>query len=190
MRRKEEERTRRAAESLKPDLPKSVSWRRLLEDEEGIEEELSQSPTEAIAAQLLEHSAILFKMADCSNGRKGELVKQVKDTVALMRAATSVMTRRIKEAEGENSEMKDFRDVLRKLREENQELKREVELKKAPASLPVSQPSSTRVASVGSKRRRRMIESDGEEMDTSPPQERDPSITPAPASPTQRERGE
>lgn len=101
-RRKEEEREVRAAESLRPVPPKTARWNKILEQEEEVEDELRQEPTEAIASRLLEHSTILFKVADCSNGMKGDLVKQMKDTVALFRAATTVMTSRIKG--GENSE--------------------------------------------------------------------------------------
>lgn len=80
LRKKKEGRTRRATEATPPTL--TARWRRLLEQKEEVEDTLLHKPTETIAAQLMEHSAILYKVADCSNGMKEELVKQVKDTVA------------------------------------------------------------------------------------------------------------
>ncbi|XP_025265402.1 serine/arginine repetitive matrix protein 1-like [Camponotus floridanus] len=120
---------------------------------------------------------------------KGTLVKQVKDSVALLRAATSVMTRRIRE--GEKTKLKEFREELYKLREENRELRREIKRMKnaPPPPPPASRHSSTRESS--ERKRRRIIDSE-EEMDTgSPPrlQTRDPEIEPT-SLPSRKEKTE
>lgn len=138
-----------------------------------MEEELLQTPTKDIAAQLLEHSAILFKTADCSKSVKGTLVHKMKDTVTLMRAATSVLTRQMRE-ETTNPELAEIRRDLDRLRQENRELKEELEcLKSAPRAstntslLPEGSAAKTRY------KRPRIENSEEEEgMETSPHSEK------------------
>lgn len=59
---------------------------------------LVNAPTEDIASRLVEQSVKIFKIADCSNNMKGDLVRELQGSVALMRAATTVMTTRAREA--------------------------------------------------------------------------------------------
>lgn len=171
----EAELEQRAKEALTPDAPTGVRWRKLLDKEEEKEEELRGAPTEDIASRLLEHSAILFKTADCSNKMKGALVGQMKDTVVFIRAATTVLTRRMREKSG-TSELLAFRRQLEEVRAENRRLREEVEqlkardhpdARKAPAS---PQRTARRVAA---SKRRRVIESD---EDSDPQSQRPPCI--------------
>jgi len=56
----------------------------------------------------MDHSAKLFKMADCSKKMKGELVGKMKNIAAGVRAAANIMTVRAREGQ-RNAEMDDFR---------------------------------------------------------------------------------
>lgn len=101
--------------------------------EEVKEEKLRFTPTEDIAAQLLEHAAVLFKIVSCSNNMQGSLVDKMKDTVAFMGAATMIL---IEQARGRigSPELLAPQRQINNLRTENKELRREVEkLKKARA---------------------------------------------------------
>lgn len=73
-RKRETEQELRAKEALNPNAPKGAKWTNTLKKEKKKEEELRCAPTEDIASQLYEHSAVLFKTADCSNRMKGSLV--------------------------------------------------------------------------------------------------------------------
>lgn len=138
---KEIELEQRAKEVLTPDVPTGATWKKILREGEKMEDQLRYSPTESIATQLLEHSAILFKTADCSKNMKGSLVGQMKKTVALIRAATTVLTRRTREEPG-TTELLAIRRDLADLRAENEGLCREVGRLKSLPGAPVTQSPS------------------------------------------------
>jgi len=89
--RKEEEKEKRAAEVLSSTAPKGKKWTKVQKEEEELEAELINAPTENIASRLIEQCAKNFKIADCSNSTKGSLVKELQGSVALVRAATGII---------------------------------------------------------------------------------------------------
>lgn len=81
-----------------------------------------------IAAQMMEQSAIMFKIADCSK-MKGNLVKKMREAAVIIRAATNVMMARTREANNQAStdELSAFRRELDVLQMENKVLRKEIE---------------------------------------------------------------
>jgi len=159
----EAELEQRTKEALIPDVPTGATWKKILREGEKMEDQLRFSPTESIATQLLEHSAILFKTADCSKNMKGSLVGQMKKTVALIRAATTVLTRRAREEPGTTKLLAIRRD-LADLRAENEGLRREVGRLKSLSGAPVTQSppifSARSTKRAAALKRRRVVESD------------------------------
>jgi len=92
--------------------------------EEELEFVLNNTPTVDIAARMVKQSATIFKIADCSHGMKG--VGELREAVALVRAATTVMVTRARENHRSEEVAKLRRDMGR-LRAENQKLRRKME---------------------------------------------------------------
>lgn len=88
---------------------------------------------------------------------------KIKDTVVFIRAATTVLTRRIREKSG-TSELLAFRRQLKEVREENQKLRQEMERLKGAQVAPITQsaPASTArpAGRAASLKRRRVVGSD------------------------------
>jgi len=156
---KEAELEKRVKEALSSEAPKGAKWIKILEKEEEMEEELKRTMTEDIAAQLLDHSAVLFKAADCSNKMKGSLVGKMKNTVALIRTATTVLTRRVRKDSG-NEEFSALRKEMEILCAENRELRGEVDKLKSAPPVHTSHAQVARRAAVA--KRRRIVDSDSE----------------------------
>lgn len=106
---KERERARNAKMVLDPLIPpKGPKWKEVLKKEEEIEDELADAPMEDVVARMVEQSATIFKVADCSNNMKGNLVAEMRKAVAMIRATASVMATRVKNNEkggGNNEEV-------------------------------------------------------------------------------------
>lgn len=156
---KEAELEKRVKEALSSEASKGAKWIKILEKEEEMEEELKRTMTEDIAAQLLDHSAVLFKAADCSNKMKGSLVGKMKNTVALIRTATTVLTRRVRKDSG-NEEFSALRKEMEMLCAENRELRGEVDKLKSAPPVHTSHAQVARRAAVA--KRRRIVDSDSE----------------------------
>lgn len=132
-REKDEERARQKKEDARVDSarkaldplvpPKGARWNKVLRQEEDMEEELSHAPLEDIVARMVEQSATIYKIADCSNGMKGSLVGEMKKVVAMVRAATTVLAERARENEemGSRKELERYRKEVKQLREEIRE---------------------------------------------------------------------
>lgn len=134
---------------------------------------MANAPTEDIASRLVEQSAIIFKIADCSNNMKGSLVRELHESVALVRAATNLMATRAREARGGGGgNTEGLFKTIEKLRAENAWLRREMELIKARLPPPTDsypartdyQPARRICGKRFSNKRRRMAEfTDSEE---------------------------
>lgn len=171
---KEEELEKRAKEALSSNPPQGKKWEKAQDEVKKIEEELSKAPTIDIAAQAVEQSVRVYKVADCSNKMKESLVAQLRQAAMTNLAAVNVMAARARETS--NEELAGIRCELEKLRMENQRLRREVEQLRecsqaaTPSSL-VSNPSGK--VSLGAKRRKTYISSDtdseSEKRTESPP---------------------
>jgi len=136
-----------------------------------LEAELSNALTEDIASRLIEQSVKIFKIADCSGSMKGSLVSELQGTLALVRAATSVMAIRARKSRG-NEDIAELRKEMERLRAENQRLKREMEKINSRFPLPAtSHPSFPTQERRSSAKRRRIADStDSEERrGTRPP---------------------
>lgn len=159
------------AEVLSSSAPKGRKWTKVQEDEEKLEAELSNAPTEDIASRLIEQSVKIFKIADYSGSMKGSLVSELQGALALVRAATSVMAIRARKSRG-NEDIAELRKEMERLRAENQRLKREMEKINSrfppPATSHPSFPTQERRSSA--KRRRIADSTDSEERrGTRPP---------------------
>lgn len=173
--RKEAERERLAAESLKPIAPKGKKWAQLQDEEEKLEARLTEAPTGDIASRLMERSVTIFNIAKCSNGLHGNLVKKLQETAILVRAATNVMATRAREMRGEG-DRKRLSEQMEELRAENSRLRGEMEQLRAclpPPTVP-EPPGASRKARL--RKRRRLVEStdSGEEEENRPPSSHKP----------------
>lgn len=52
---------------------------------------MTNAPTKDIVSRLVELSAIILKIVDCSNNMKGSLVRELHESVAFIRAVTNLM---------------------------------------------------------------------------------------------------
>jgi len=161
-----EESARRALDPLVP--PKGAGWIGVLRREEDMEEELSHAPLEDIVARMVEQSATIYKIANCSNGMKGSLVGEMRKVVAMVRAATTVLAGRARENEemGSRKELERYRKEVERLRAEIREMKET----RQPAAPTSESPLSSWKRNRGVKRRRANryeSNSEGEEMDIS-----------------------
>lgn len=173
---KEEELEKRSKEALSSNPPQGRKWEKAQDEVKEIEEELSKAPTADIAAQAIEQSVRVYKVADCSNKMKGSLVAQLCQAAMTNLAAVNVMAARARETS--NEELAEIRCELEKLRTENQRLRREVEQLRecSQAATPsplVSNPSGK--VSLGAKRRKTYInldtDSESEKRTESPPRQ-------------------
>lgn len=114
---------------------------------------------------MVEQSVKIFKIADCSNSMKGSLVKKLRESAALVRAATTVMTLRAREVQGGNNN-EELLKIIGELRAENSRLRKEIEEIKIRLSPPTSPPqtSQTREKRSSAAKKRRIVDStDSEE---------------------------
>jgi len=90
---------RRARAALSLDPPQGKKLEKAQERVKELQEELSRAPTADIASQATEQSVLVYKVVDCSNKMKGDLVARLRQAAMTNLVAVNVMATRVRKAD-------------------------------------------------------------------------------------------